>query len=194
MTPVRTELLVGEEIFAPKSRRERARVVIGHGVNTQGVMGAGFAAQVSRRYPALLPDYRDACRRGDLSPGCAWMVPVDDRGTLVANIASQCRTGKDARPDWLRQALRDANDILAAQHHQFELRLPLIGAGIGGLAPTQAADIIFECADEAPENVSTHLYLLPEDPHTHAVSSRHAWWYRVDAAHGVQKHPWEGAV
>lgn len=173
---------MGGDIFAEplgSLAENGAHLVIGHGVNTQGLMGAGFAAQVEHRYPAVLHDYRNACRSGDLTPGHTWMVEVDGQGTLVANIASQRVIGRDARPDWLRRAIADLHTILGRQGNRYEVRLPLIGAGIGGLLPTQAADIIFETADEAPDTVNTVLYLRHEDKHTRAVVARHRWWYRL---------------
>lgn len=180
---VRTGLALDADIFADidsEATEGGKRVIIGHGVNVQNVMGAGFAALVAKRYPQVLPPYAQACADGTLFPGTTQFLGVDAAGTCIANIASQRVPGRDARPDWMRAALSVLYTSVSQYPGPVEVRLPLIGAGIGGLIPTQAADIIFESADAAGANVHTRLFLLPSDAHTADVTARHAWWYRLD--------------
>lgn len=105
---------------------------IGHGVNVDGLMGAGVAVEFRRRWPAMFAEYETLCREGRLLPGScmAWERP---EGGWVYNLASQDRPGRHARLDWLHDA------ALAALSHADEngvdtIALPQIGCGIGGLA------------------------------------------------------------
>lgn len=38
-------------------------------VNTEGVMGKGVALQFAKKFPAMLADYRSACKAGEVQPG-----------------------------------------------------------------------------------------------------------------------------
>lgn len=105
---------------------------LGHGVNTKGVMGAGIAVEFRRRYPQMYDHYRETCRRGALQPGdtLPWFDGPSRR--FVFNMASQDKTGADAKLAWLESSLGESCATLA----QFELTtlaVPRIGCGIGGL-------------------------------------------------------------
>ena len=94
-------------------------------VNTVGVMGAGLALAFKRRYPKLLPAYRDACNNGLLRPGVPWVW----HEVLCF----------PTKRDW-----RDSSDIgdisqglawIERNQHRFaSLALPALGCGLGGLA------------------------------------------------------------
>lgn len=164
-----------EDIFAVRAPEQV--LVIGHGVNTQGLMGAGFAAQIAARFPDVKSAYIDACRHphacSRLRPGAAQIVAVAGQGTFyIANVASQDFPGAHASETWLGEALADMYRRLDVGLHRVTVRLPLIGAGIGGLDPVRAAWIIAETAvTVAAEKFDTVLHLRPEDPHTPAVLS-----------------------
>lgn len=161
------------DIFADGD--EGVVTVIGHGVNTRGVMGAGFAALIARRFPLVKSAYVRACSDGGLTAGNTQVVPVT--ATLaVANIASQVNPGADATVEHLRDALGalylQASKVATPVH----IRLPLIGAGIGGIDPLTAAGVILAAAEGASANVTTTLYLLPSDEHTEAVMAYCRGW------------------
>ena len=103
---------------------------IGHGVNCAGVMGAGIAKPIREKYPNNFSNYRAACRRGLLVPGKT-MVNVEN-DTVIFNIASQNKPGRDARYDWLFGAALDAAEQAVAMDLD-TIALPMIGCGIGGL-------------------------------------------------------------
>lgn len=159
------------DIFAPPA----VNTVIGHGVNTRGLMGAGFAALIARRFPDVKRVYVQACNDGNLMAGMAQVVPVD-AVLSVANIASQVNPGADATVENLRAGMNDLYRQAALVNVPVHVRLPLIGAGIGGIDPIVAAHTILAAAVKAPSNVETSLHLLPSDAHTDAVMAYyHAW-------------------
>lgn len=159
------------DIFAPPA----VNTVIGHGVNTRGLMGAGFAALIARRFPDVKRVYVHACNAGNLRAGMAQVVPVDAM-LSVANIASQVNPGADATIENLRAGLNDLYRQAALVTVPVHVRLPLIGAGIGGIDPVAAAHTILAAAAGASSNVTTSLHLLPSDVHTDALMAHyHAW-------------------
>ena len=122
---------------------------IGHGVNTQGAMGAGVAKLVRAHYPEVYRIYREVCASaGGLQPG--QMLPVQGpTGNWVLNLASQQQLGADARLDWLEASFRTACGFCDAK--QLEgFAIPRIGAGIGGLAWEDVREVIERVADRYP--------------------------------------------
>lgn len=106
---------------------------IGHGVNCAGVMGAGVAKEIRRRYPEAYRQYREVCRRGDLRPGEVLLYfDPDPKGPVLVNLATQDLPGPHAKPDWIRESLQRAVDELSDIGID-SLATPLVGCGIGGL-------------------------------------------------------------
>jgi O-acetyl-ADP-ribose deacetylase (regulator of RNase III) len=128
-----------------------------HGVNTRGVMGAGVAKLVSRRWPDLYRAYHRECASGSLVPG--GMFPYETPEGWVYNCASQNDPGPYARIEWLQNSLG-----LVLEHmtdHGFRtLSLPLIGGGIGGIDPKTAEDEIRVRAQLFP-SLDVTLWLYP---------------------------------
>lgn len=162
------DLRIDDNIF---ERSDNKTLVVGHGVNVRGLMGAGFAKLVADRYPNVKKTYVMACMDGTLTMGQTQLL-VAEPGVWVANIASQERPGRDAREVWLSSAL-DSMYLQLGQHTgHIDVRLPLIGAGIGGLDPVRAADIILAASNAHDSSfINTTLYLLSGDLHTEKVSN-----------------------
>lgn len=159
--------VIGGDIF--NTDNTDTPVVIAHGVNVKGVTG-GFAALVfGKIFPETVPDYLEACHDGFLTPGRTQIVPTNTRNVFVANIASQENPGADARLEWLVSGLDRMYVSLNRLRSSVEVRLPLIGGGIGGIDPIQAADAIRLSAKMASNGINTSLYLLENDPHTAEV-------------------------
>ena len=200
--PAHLSIAISDGIFTAPKTNPNATLVIAHGVNTHGLMGAGIARQVAHRYPSILPAYRETCRNGTLTQGKT-LILRDDSGVFIANIASQDAPGANAREEWLREGLMTLYRQIAAYQiamfstHQpvpaFEVRTPLIGGGIGGIDPVRAANILFDCADKAhnvhgmllpieapnrPElSTPTTLYLRPGGRHNAAVTQAFDTYY-----------------
>lgn len=118
---------------------------LAHGVNCQGVMGAGIALAFARRWPALKAFYQGHCAAVGLSPGdvLTWTDPVS--GTRIYNLATQEWPGADARLDAIREAtaamLTDAESERVSA-----VGVPQLGAGIGGLRWHDVRQVLEECA------------------------------------------------
>lgn len=122
------------DIFTTKKQ------AIGHGVNTQGLMGAGIAKHVVSLYPHNYPPYKVACAKGLLQPGSTLPIQVtEDR--WIMNMASQKMTGANASLEWLESSLIAALDFVREQGLN-GLALPRIGAGIGGLVFEDVLEVI----------------------------------------------------
>ncbi len=64
-------------------------VVLGHGVNAEGIMGAGIAAQFRARYPEMYNNYASLCNDGSLRPGDSWIWHEDVDRVHIANLVTQ---------------------------------------------------------------------------------------------------------
>ena len=106
------------------------RVCIGHGVNVDGVMGAGIAKEFKQRFPENYSIYRAYCKSGLLKPGECLTTPDGDH--IIMNIASQAKPGPDATYEWLFTAARQAAHHAKKYDHRV-IAIPQIGCGIGGL-------------------------------------------------------------
>lgn len=124
---------MGELIFKTGDVFTSDAGAIAHGVNTQGVMGAGIAKQFRERYPDMYSQYRRECQFGRLQPG-GMMAYLPGHGEFgaVYNIASQRETGPNAKIEWLGAGVYYA--LKDAESRGFgKIAMPRIGTGIGGL-------------------------------------------------------------
>lgn len=118
---------------------------IGHGVNTKGDMGSGIAATIREMYPSVNKAYKHACKTGNLNPGGHIAIRAEefegDSPRYILNIASQKKTGRNARYDYLEASMTKAFEWVDEAGLE-GLALPEIGAGIGGLEWSDVLAII----------------------------------------------------
>ena len=107
------------------------QLVIGHGVNTVGVMGAGVAKRVRDEFPKTYATYRADCAWKMLNPGEAMPGPLEN-GHVIMNIASQEQPGPNATYLLLENSLVWAASLLHSVGIK-SMAIPQIGCGIGGL-------------------------------------------------------------
>lgn len=109
---------------------------VGHGCNTDGVMGSGIAKTVRGLWPEMYTEYRRQCLHGQFPPGGFWAYKADasedQPGRIVYNLATQDRPGRHARLEWVESSMRHAL-VDAAGRGVESFGIPLIGCGIGGL-------------------------------------------------------------
>lgn len=129
---------------------------IGHGVNTQGVMGAGIAFSIRLMFPEVYLAYKTRCDDGGLNPGDEFTVLDDRSGKYIVNLASQDAPGANARLEWVRSSVSLALDSLTDAGIT-SLALPRIGSGIGGLQWENVRLAIEEIA-EAYQHVDIELW------------------------------------
>lgn len=135
------------DIFATQAQ------VIGHGVNTQGLMGNGIARSIRIMYPSVFKAYQQACDDGTLYGGQCLIAMADEHNgddpRLIANIAAQVLPGAEAKLHLLAEGL----DNMFLQMEQLGLNtvaLPRIGAGVGGLHWDEVLYTIKEAAKLHP--------------------------------------------
>lgn len=105
--------------------------VIVNPVNCQGVMGAGIAKEVRRRYPSACAGYFHACIEHNLLPGD---VIVGRHGDVtVLHVATKDRWRNPSQLRWVEACclgIMDQVDLLGIG----ELLVPALGCGLGGLS------------------------------------------------------------
>lgn len=109
---------------------------IGHGCNTVGVMGAGVAAIVARKFRDTYTTHRNNCNRKLYSGGEVLVTkefrPESDGPFYVFNMMTQVNPGSDASLELVQKAAEIAVDRAEALGI-FRIAIPQIGCGIGGL-------------------------------------------------------------
>lgn len=103
---------------------------IGHGVNCQGLMGAGVAKIFKDKFPKNYQAYYDVCDLKFLQPGETFVRSED--GLFIFNMATQNQPGPDAQYRWVLLAATDAMKQ-ADKLNLDRIAIPQIGCGIGGL-------------------------------------------------------------
>lgn len=128
--------------------------VIGHGVNTVGVMGAGIAKTVRTLYPSVYNRYRALCDAGNFPGGVCIVYGAEEwegeGQRYIANISSQITPGSNATLELLAPGLEMAMDRVSNAGLP-GIALPRIGAGIGGLDWDEARRVIEAEAERHPE-------------------------------------------
>lgn len=129
--------------------------VLGHGVNCQGVMGAGIAAQFRHNWQEMFREYRNRCLNDELNPGDAYLWT--DGTDVIANIASQDKPGADATLSWLLQGLVEAFELMLSSNLH-SIALPQIASGIGGLDWESEVKPIIEAISMAYPTIEIELW------------------------------------
>jgi O-acetyl-ADP-ribose deacetylase (regulator of RNase III) len=129
---------------------------VGHGCNCTGAMGAGIAVQFKRRFPAMYEEYRRRCRQGGLRLGDVFVWDREP-DVVVYNLATQPVPRPSATltaiETAVRAALADAETRGLAR-----LGVPRIGAGLGGLAWPDVAEVLRRAGeDSAVELIAVSL-------------------------------------
>lgn len=103
---------------------------LGHGVNCQGLMGAGVAKVFKEMFPKNYEAYNTNCDLKFLRPGETFVYHEGDKH--IFNMATQDQPGPDAQYRWVLKAATEAMDM-AERLNLDRIAIPLIGCGIGGL-------------------------------------------------------------
>ena len=138
--------------------------VISHGVNCQGMMGAGIAKAFRARYPDMYSEYKRVCDLFHPIPG-EYMEWTPNAGPRVMNLFTQFYIGPDATAKALRYSLAGATHASLPggdEPSQFTFALPLIGCGIGGLTFEEFNDALHKVDGVFGEDV-TYLVCFTDD-------------------------------
>lgn len=123
---------------------------IAHGCNTAGVMGAGVAAGVRARWPACFADYRARCLAGTFRLGGVhlWQDSAGSPSSArVVNLATQVEPGAHADLSAIKRALEAACATLSGIGI-YDLAIPWIGCGIGGLSRVRVEPVLRAVGDD----------------------------------------------
>lgn len=150
---------------------EATQFFIAHGCNAQGAMGSGVAQALRVKWPQIFEPYKRACNSMHiLSDSYAVsFVPVDVPDHVVLNLITQDRYGRDGKKyaSYLRitESLTDVIDLYSRalnpveyDRNQFEIAIPKIGAGLGGLKWEFVEEILKELEEKYP-NVEFVVYV-----------------------------------
>lgn len=129
------------------------KAILAHGVNCCGVMGAGIALEMAKRFPKMKAFYKRLCAdsEDDLIAGCLWYGETDSKSgaaRTIANLFTQRRPGPDADPAAIALSVREMLD--ASRGLNEDILMPLVGSGIGGLNPDvcrQAVEMAYRSAN-----------------------------------------------
>lgn len=148
-----------------------------HGVNTEGLMGAGIAVAFKHQWPHMYSTYKTACKVHHLPPGETFVwdtqptlsqLPCVRTPKMVAakqaeidaftnprwiyNIASQDAPGPNAKLEWFERGLLRA--LKHAEENEVKtIAMPRIGCGIGGLDWEDVRDIIEHYAEKSTVDI-----------------------------------------
>jgi O-acetyl-ADP-ribose deacetylase (regulator of RNase III) len=112
--------------------------LVAHGCNLVGVMGAGFAATVRKRYPETYEAYKRDAKREGMFPESLGLVfhhrPSKDLNTIIFNCYTQILTGAEASKHAIEVSLQRVWRVMVSLNIADQpVYIPRIGAGIGGL-------------------------------------------------------------
>ena len=104
-------------------------------VNTVGVMGAGLALEVKKRYPQVFKEYKDDCKRGLLQVGhVRTYIPSNEKYFLLF-FPTKKGWRKPSKLEYIEEGLKDLKqtiNILGCVGRP-SIALPQLGCGCGGL-------------------------------------------------------------
>ena len=110
-----------------------------HGVNCRGVMGAGVAKEVRKRFPKNYLIYRSLCEQEGLTLGD--FTFTIEHGVMIYNLATQYNPGPHADPAAIHESVE------SMMYHASTVGVKAIntvrlGCGIGGLDWTDVRPVL----------------------------------------------------
>lgn len=145
---------------------EANRGIIVHGCNAQGVMGAGVALALKRKYPKIFPSYcnfLEEHKKNGTSPlGEVDIVRVGS-DLYVANAITQLNFGRDKTRRYcsyeaIHKSFKCIADIAGTSIEKLPVHHSLIGAGLANGEWSIISEII-DCAFESYPEVERTLWL-----------------------------------
>jgi O-acetyl-ADP-ribose deacetylase (regulator of RNase III) len=124
--------------------------IVGHGCNTKGIMGAGVAFAIKRKWKNAYNEYNTLCKNYALNTkdmlGMVQIVPITDV-LKIGNCFTQNDFGHDGRVYASINAVTEALESLVvyAEFEGLPVYIPRIGCGLGGLKYEQDVQPILEC-------------------------------------------------
>lgn len=104
-------------------------------VNCVGIMGAGLAKQFKERHPLNFEEYAKYCKAGKLVPGGCFTYRYSGPRYLL-NVATKGHWKESSSMGIIRTGLQTILEEVG-QHNIQSIAIPLLGAGLGALSPTE---------------------------------------------------------
>lgn len=135
--------------------------ILVHGCNALGVMGAGVALAIRKRYPECYERYRKQHITAGLSLGELVLYEVPNEGApelIIANAITQQNVGTEQRQVDYEAVDRCFESVakLARERHLEDIHFPLIGCGLAG----GDWGVIEPIIAERLEGLRAHLWVL----------------------------------
>lgn len=141
--------------------------IVAHGVNCEGIMGAGVTKHIKEVWPTAFEEYTQECTKYSDKSALLGMVQISDVGIspntlFVANCFTQesC-SGPDKVQYASIEAIQEAleNVVAVAEIKQLPVYIPRIGAGLGGLNwETDIKPVVEKIANDT--NVTINVCIL----------------------------------
>ncbi len=132
-------------------------------VNCKGVMGKGIALEFKKRFPEIMPIYKEACNKGKLSPGTLLFVRLIVQPDLfgetkpgVILFPTKIHWRDKSKIEWIEQGFL----YLKEYYKEWGLNsiaMPQIGCGLGGLPWEKVNDCIKKYFLNEPVAVEVYL-------------------------------------
>lgn len=103
-------------------------------VNCVGAMGAGVALQFKNMFPQMFLEYKDMCKKGELSPGKlhVWISSDIFSPTTIVNFPTKNDWRNPSEYEYIESGLEALVDYLKSLTNK-TITLPALGCGHGGL-------------------------------------------------------------
>ncbi len=141
------------------------QIVIAHGCNCQGAMGAGIAKAIKERYPKLYLHYRNMCLSRQFRPGMAQAYHVEPKRWIV-NLATQDEwswTRPCAKIEWIGESV--ARLLRWCGQSGFtEVAIPRLGCNHGGLRWDDVEPVLEQLSNVYA--IDIHVWDLQRPSHT----------------------------
>lgn len=136
--------------------------IIVHGVNAQGVMGAGVALAIKKKYPKAYEEYLVSYNTGNLYLGSSQMVEVlEDQLLTICNACTQEYYGTDKRQvNYAALCMCFTSIFRTARIYKETVHFPKIGAGLAGGDWDIIEQLINDC--DPHDRVKKVCWTLPD--------------------------------
>ena len=121
-------------------------VILVNPVNCCGVMGAGLALEVGNRWPKSLAEYKKVCADMKLNSGGVLRteeVEDGEAGVILYHAATKRHWRDKSLIEDIELCVRRIGELALLEAGGFELRVPALGCGLGGLRWEDVSVIIF---------------------------------------------------
>lgn len=123
-------------------------VALAHGCNCAGAMGKGIAVPFKEHWLAMYQAYKAKCGSGEFTPGKVFPWKDETSGRTIYNLGTQRTWRTKATLEAIEQSVSTMLR-LAEENSTLTIAMPLIGAGLGGLAAADVKAVLDRLAGES---------------------------------------------